>query len=366
MIMNNKGTLPSQELRKFIKQNLIHSSLKEINENQIQPSSLDLTITNKAFRVSGMFLPKKGEKISDILKKITIYEQDLDKQPILEKDVVYVIELNEELSLPQDIYGYCSSKSSTGRLNIQTKLICDNTDIFDKVEKGYKGKLYMLVISKSFLIGLTPGDSLNQITLHNGYSRLSDQELLQEHKKNSFSFDNEGNSLQLSLHHGILMSIDLGKKPICWRAKSNNEPLFLNKRQYNPSNYFEKVETLSDGFIILNEGEFYIFCTKEKISVPLEYSAEMVAFDSGIGEFRSHDAGFFDPGFGYGRGNIKGTSAVLEVRPYGNNIIIRDCQPICKMVFDRVTEIPDKAYGVELKSHYQQQEGPRLSKHFSQ
>lgn len=364
--MNLKGALPSQEIRRLIKNRIISHNFQELKEEHIQPSSLDLTITNKAFRVSGMFLPKKGEKISDILKKITIYEQDLEKQPIIEKDVVYVIELNEELNLPEEIYGYCSSKSSTGRLNIQTKLICDNTDSFDKVEKGYKGKLYLLVISKSFLIGLTPGDSLNQIILHNGYSRLSDQELLQEHEKTAFSFDDKGNTLPLSLHHGILMSIDLGKKPICWRAKSNNEPIFLNKRNYNPSDYFEKVETLSDGFIILNELEFYIFCTKEKISVPLEYSAEMVAFDSGIGEFRSHDAGFFDPGFGYGRGNIKGTSAVLEVRPYGNNIIIRDGQPICKMVFDRMTEIPDKAYGVELKSNYQEQEGPKLSKHFKQ
>lgn len=357
------GALPSQHIRRLVQEQKIKGLIKE---DSIQPASMDLTISNKAYRISGMFLPKKGESVQELLKHILVYEQDLDKQPIIEKDVVYLIELNQELDLPENIYAYCNNKSSTGRLNLHTKVICDNTDSFDKIPKGYRGKLYLLVVSNSFLIGLTKGDSLNQIRFYNGDSRLNDHELVATHQQNPFVYGKDGKKIELNTYRGLITGIDLTTNPVGWRAKTNNNPIFLNKiGYYKPEDYFEKIHTIND-HLILNEGEFYIFCTKEKISIPKEYSAEMVAFDAGIGEFRTHDAGFFDPGFGYGDGTIKGTSGVLEVRPYGNNIVIRDGQPICRFIVDRVTEVPDKIYGVQLKSNYQEQQGPMLSKHFKQ
>ncbi len=363
------GVLPSQEIRRMIKEGKIRSRRKFIKESCIQPASLDLTISSKAYRVSGLFLPKKGETVENLLKELTVYEVDLNKNFVLEKDATYVIELNEYFWLDEDIHAYSNNKSSTGRLNILTRIITDDNNQFDRIPKGYRGKLYLEVISKSFLIQLSEGDSLNQIIFFRGDSMLSDMELVESYMKDPVFFSKELKPLTLdkvSIHKGLVMTIDLSQQIIGWKSKMTNEVISLrNTNYYNPYDFFESIRKPENGRLVLNENEFYILCTKERIRIPTRFSAEMIAFDHGIGEFRSHDAGFFDPGFGYGKaGEVKGTTAVLEVRPYGNHIVIRDGQPVCKMIFSRLIEIPDKVYGVDLKSNYQMQGGPRLSKFF--
>ena len=363
------GILPSQEIRRMIKEGKIRSRRKFIKESSVQPASLDLTISSKAYRVSGLFLPKKGEKVENLLKELTVYEVDLSRKFILEKDATYVIELNEYVYLDEDIHAYSNNKSSTGRLNILTRIITDDNNQFDRIPKGYMGRLYLEVISKSFLIEISEGDSLNQVIFFRGDSTLNDAELVSEYMKDPLFYAKDIKPIALGavqIHRGLVMSIDLSQHIIGWKAKLTNDVISLKKSDYySPYDFFDAIKKPENGRFVLNENEFYILCTKERIRIPTRFSAEMIAFDHGIGEFRSHDAGFFDPGFGYGKiGEIKGTSAVLEVRPYGNHIVIRDGQPVCKMVFSHLIELPDKVYGVDLKSNYQEQGGPRLSKFF--
>ncbi|OGQ50793.1 MAG: hypothetical protein A3J24_01625 [Deltaproteobacteria bacterium RIFCSPLOWO2_02_FULL_53_8] len=116
--------------------------------------------------------------------------------------------------------------------------------------------------------------------------------------------------------------------------------------------------------MILEPEEFYILSSKEKIRVPPRYAAEMVAYEAGSGELRTHYAGFFDPGFGYGqKGEVKGTKAVLEVRAHDVPFMISDGQTFCKLFFEDMYEMPEKVYGPKIGSSYQYQ-GITLSKQF--
>lgn len=363
------GAFSSQIIRSMIEAGRIKSQEK-VSEGQIQPASLDLKVGSKAYRIKGMFLPQKGERVSDLLKNYAIYEIDLkDNELILEKDAPYLIELSESLDLDLDMWAITNNKSSTGRINLVTRLVTDFNPRFDKVEKGYSGKLYLQVLSKSFLIGIKQGQTLNQMRFFNSDSRLNDLQMSLEMDKFHLLYDKNGKPVprrNIRIDKGVLLSIDLSAEISGWVTKTTNEVIHLDKvNHYSIHDFWEPIHTPQDGHIVLTEGNCYIFCTKEKVRIPPEFAAELVSFDSESGEFRSHDAGFFDPGFGYGKsGEILGTTGVLEVRPFGSNIVLRHAQPVCRLVYERMIEVPDRIYGVDLDSNYQGQQGPRLSKHF--
>ena len=67
---------------------------------------------------------------------------------------------------------------------------------------------------------------------------------------------------------------------------------------------------------MLEPEDFYILMSKERIRIPGEYAAEMVAYEAACGELRTHYAGFFDPGFGTDEAHGKGSKGVLEVRSH--------------------------------------------------
>ena len=364
-----QGAFPSQIIRSMVEAGRIKST-DPMLKSQLQPASLDLRVGSKAYRIKGLFLPQKGEKVEDLLKKYTVYEMDLDqKEVILEKDAPYLLELNESLDLDLDMWAVAASKSSIGRLHLITHLVTDFNPRFDRVDRGYSGKLYLLVLSKSFLIGIKKGQSLNQLRFFNGESVLSDLQLSLEMDKHRLLLDKLHKPLSrrsIRIDQGVLLSMDLSGQICGWVTKTTNEVLHLDKvNYYSITQFWEPIPTPEEGHVVLTEGQCYLFCTKEKVRIPSEFAAELVSFDSESGEFRSHTAGFFDPGFGFGRtGEVLGTTAVLEVRPFGSNIILRHGQPVCRLVYEKLIEVPDKLYGLELESHYQEQQGPRLSKHF--
>ena len=367
---NKIGAFPSQ----FIKEMIANGEIKNIIEKNLQPASIDLSISKEGYRMKGAFLPRKDEKVWDIIKTESLYKIDLNNP--LEKDGIYLIRINEGLNLPENIFALSSSKSSTGRVDLQTRLIVNNYSRFDSIPFGYKGELWLQVIPKSFLIKLNSGDKLNQLRFFNGEAKLNFNKLKEIYLKYKLLFDEDSNFIShdgksvIDSSGSIVMSIDLdgGKSDKIIGYKNlliDNVLDFSKKNYYNPADFFEPIYSPKNGKLILEKESFYIFSTKERIRIPGDFASEMTAYDIYNGEFRSHYAGFFDPGFGYGKnGEIKGRQAVLEVRSYENNFIFRDNQPICRMNFEKLIEPADFIYGEEIGSHYAEQTGPKLSKHF--
>ncbi|MDF1497788.1 MAG: 2'-deoxycytidine 5'-triphosphate deaminase [Patescibacteria group bacterium] len=370
MIENKIGALPAQYIRKMFSESEILNS----DEKNIQPASIDLSVSKEGYRMRGTFLPKKSESIRDIIKSESIYKIDLDNP--LEKNGVYLIKLNEELNLSKEKFAFTSSKSSIGRIDLQTRLVVDGYSRFDGVPCGYKGELWLQIIPKSFLIKLNVGDKLTQIRFFNGEAKINNGEITKVYEKYKLLFDKSQNfipseeGLAQNNRNNIVMTIELGgendNQVIGYKNLLVDQVVDLSKiNYYNADEFFEPIISPKNGKLILEKDSFYIFYTKEFIRIPNEFSSEMIAYDISNGEFRSHYAGFFDPGFGYGQnGEIKGRQAVLEVRSYDSNLVFRDGQPICQMSFENLIEQTEFVYGLEIGSNYVNQNGPKLSKYF--
>jgi dCTP deaminase len=312
----------------------------------------------------GSLMPLKGERVTDLIEKYSRYPIDLKEPGVLVRDNVYLILLAERFALPDGIAAYANNKSSTGRIDLQTRVLCDGTPRYDKIPEGYSGELWLEVIPKSFDVKVRAGDSLNQTIFY------GDRKLLSETELGSLEvlFDPEGNPAHHIIGDGLLMTLDLAQPIAGYKARKSIRPIdFASIGTHDPKEFFEAIERPATGTLFLSQGDFYIFSTYEFVSVPPDYAVEMLPYDTSAGEFRAHYAGFFDPGFGYGKaGEVKGTPAVLEVRPYEDDLIVRHRQPVCKMAYERLSQRPDKLYGVGVTSNYAAQRGPRLSKFFKQ
>jgi dCTP deaminase len=367
--MMKQGVLPSQAIRELIKAgNIIGGS----NEN-VQPASLDLTVGDEIYRLPAVFLPKPGEKVLDVAKSIGAEPYSFDYP--LERNTPYLIKLKESLKLPEGVYAYTNPKSSIGRTGFHVALIADGVPRFDSAGvKGYEGDLWIIARPEIFRIKISPGVALTQVRFFYSDTRMQQSEMESFYSEYDALYVGDEplplNGIKISDRDGgLILTADLGSFDIVgWRSEGSQKVLDLSQRNfYDPANFFTPVQKPKSGYVILRRGDFYIFVTKEKIRVPPNFVAEIMPVDVRSGEYRSHYAGFFDPGFGYGeKGEIKGTPAVLEVRSFEDDLALRDGQPVAKFVFERVAEHPDKVYGVGIGSHYQGQTGPRLSKHFRQ
>ena len=339
------------------------------NEEHLQPSSVDLSISGEVYRMRGTFLPRPNEHIRDILKEGVLFETSLD-QP-LELNGIYLIRLNESLRLPNEIFASTNNKSSSGRVNLQTRLLVNRSSSFDFVPRGYHGELWLEVIPKSFPVKLSEGERLNQMRFFTEDARLTEREYQFNNGRYGFLRDAQGNVLPQSdviTKRGVTMSIDLECDDVIGYkcSPTTSRVLDYSRRDYNPLEFFEPIPRPRDGQFVMKKDEFYIFVTQEGIRVPPELAVEMAPYDVSKGEFRSHYAGFFDPGWGYGKdGETLGTPAVLEVFTHDNDFILRHGQPICQMVYEILTSPAEVVYGDQsLVNHYYRQTGPRLSKHF--
>ena len=375
-----QGVLASQQLRKLANEEAI-SAKKPIEERQYQPASLDLRLGSTAYRLLSSFLPEPSQTVDSRLRSRKFYEENLvqyevnlEDGGVLEKGRVYLIPLLEELKLKgpkfKSISGKCNPKSTTGRLDILTRLITDSNAIFDEIEAGYCGPLYLEVAPLSFSIKVKTGMSLNQMRLFSGEPSVDDSELLDLHTRLPLLYHEKETAVlreDLRLNNGLFLRIDLqcGDTGIVgYRAKKISEVLDLEKIDYyDCMDFWEPLYRHRDDTLKLEPEEFYILASKDRIRVPPDYAAEMVAYEAGCGELRTHYAGFFDPGFGYGAGEILGTKIVLEVRPHDVPFMIHHGQTLFKVLFERMHEIPEKVYGQVAGSSYQFQ-GLTLSKQF--
>jgi dCTP deaminase len=359
MTSPKQGILPARAIARMCDSGEIRLARKP-DDDQIQPASLDLRLGPKAIRVRASFLPGRKLTVAEKLKELSLHEIDLTEGAVLETGCVYIVPLMESLKLPQGISAAANPKSSTGRRDIFTRVIADNAQAFDQVADGYEGPLYAEISPRTFSILARQGSRLSQIRFRAGAPAASDALIHELHAKEPLITSGEVN-----IDGGLALSVDLRaiekNAPIGFRAKRHSALVDVDKKgALEVLDYWEPI--WREGSLILDPDQFYILASKEAVRVPPTHAAEMVPFNPLVGEFRVHYAGFFDPGFGHSSGHGEGARGVLEVRSHEVPFILEDGQIIGRLVYEPLTEIPDKVYG-QVGSNYQKQ-GLKLSKHF--
>ena len=357
--MTHPGVLPAQSLRQLIAAGAIAAD-PAIIDAQVQPASLDLRLGTVAYRVRASFLVGKGCKAIDRIAEFEMHRVDLTAGAVLEKGCVYVIPLMEHLALPQGITAVANAKSSTGRLDLLTRTITDGGTEFDRIPEGYHGPLYAEVCPKSFSVLVRAGQRLNQIRFRQGQSVLSDPELIALHAADPLV------SGAAVISEGLGFSVDLRPAEgdlVGYRAKPHTGVVDLDRIAHYPASEFWEEIHSRDGRIILDPGAFYILVSREAVTIPPDYAAEMAPYLAMVGEFRVHYAGFFDPGFGHAAAGGAGSRGVLEVRCHEAPFVLEHGQIVGRLVYERMSERPDSLYGREISSNYQGQ-GLKLAKQF--
>ena len=373
------GVLSSQEILELINKNVITSE-NGIEKDLIQPASIDLRLGIKAWRVPASFLPGKGNKVSSRLKDLAMHEFSLIDGAVLECGCVYIVKLLENVNLTDNLTGIANPKSSTGRLDVFTRLIVDGAMEFEEVPAGYQGPLYAEISPRTFSVLVRTGSRLNQLRLRRGQSFTSDKEMeiLQEHVGLVRNQDNI--NLPDKIKNGVPLSVDLvGENGLIgYKARKHSMLIDIDKpNHYKRELFWEKI-TVEDllyqggdyqnknnqGSLILSPDAFYILASKEYVSVPSKYAAEMRAYDTKVGEFRAHYAGFFDPGFGLTELGASKTKAVLEVRSHDVPFLIEQDQTVCRLVYEPMANVPSILYGEAGSSNNYQAQGLKLAKHF--
>jgi dCTP deaminase len=359
---DEKGILPDYLIAALAEEGGLLPSVDFVEE-QIQPASLDLRLGEIAYRVRASFLPGPRSTVAARIDQLKLHEISLSDGAVLETGCVYIVPLLESLALPNDISAAANPKSSTGRLDVFTRVIADETRGFDRVRPGYHGPLYAEISPRTFPVLVREGSRLSQIRFRHGQAVLDIEALRALHARERLVDSDEAN-----VGDGISVGVDLsGLGPgglVGYRAKRHTGLIDVDRRAgYAVLDFWEPIMARPDKTLVLDPNEFYILASKEAVQVPPDYAAEMVPFDPLVGEFRVHYAGFFDPGFGYAGAGGKGARAVLEVRSREVPFILEHGQIVGRLVYEKMLARPKKLYGQGIGSNYQAQ-SLKLSKHF--
>jgi len=359
---DDKGILPDRMILALIKTGAIIPAAA-LDEDQVQPASIDLRLGEVAYRVRASFLPGPDSTVAERIDELKLHEIPLGDGAVLETNCVYIVPLMESLALPPDIAAAANPKSSTGRLDVFTRVIADETRGFDRIEQGYHGPLYAEISPRTFPVLVREGSRLSQIRFRHGHAVLAGEALAALHAQERL-VDIEAPDLS----DGVPVGVDLdgfgADKFIGYRAKRHTGLIDVDRRaSYDVGEFWEPIRARRDHSLILDPDEFYILASKEAVQVPPDYAAEMVPFDPLVGEFRVHYAGFFDPGFGYAGAGGRGARAVLEVRSREVPFILEHGQIVGRLVYERMLARPETLYGQGIGSNYQAQ-SLKLSKHF--
>lgn len=355
-----QGILPAKTIADYCSRGHIRLEAP-LDPDQIQPASLDLRLGQWAYRVRASFLPGKRFTVAERLKELELHRMPLADGAVLETGCVYIVKLCESLSLPKGVTAAANPKSSTGRLDIFTRVITDHAQEFDTVPEGYDGPLYAEISPRTFSALVRSGSRLSQIRFRAGASLATDGLIRELHARDPLISSGEVN-----IDNGLALSVDLSsfalEGPVGFRAKRHAGLIDVDKKDaLDVPDFWEPI--WRRGSLVLDPDQFYILASKEAVRVPPAFAAEMVPFNPLVGEFRVHYAGFFDPGFGHSAGNGEGARAVLEVRSHEVPFILEDGQTIGRLVYEPLTQAPEQVYGQGIGSNYQRQ-GLKLSKHF--
>ena len=353
------GVLPDTAIKALVADGAIAADLP-VTAEQIQPASLDLRLGNVAYRMRASFLSGQGRRVTDRLAEFEMHRMALTDGAVLEKGCVYLVPLMERLALPDGVTAVANAKSSTGRLDLLTRIITDGGAEFDRIPEGYTGPLFAEICPRSFSVLVRPGMRLNQIRFRQGQAVLTDAELALLHAEEPLV------SGKAVIDHGLGFSVDLMPAEgdlVGYRAKPHTGVIDLDRISHYPaSEFWEEIRT-RDGRIILDPGAFYILVSREAVTIPPDHAAEMAPYLAMVGEFRVHYAGFFDPGFGHGAAGGQGSRGVLEVRCHEAPFVLEHGQVVGRLVYERMSARPERLYGAGIASNYQGQ-GLKLGKHF--
>ncbi len=366
--VDQRGILPDTMIAALARDGAILPAYDFVPD-QIQPASLDLRLGEIAFRVRASFLPGPRTTVAERIDELKLHEITLTDGAVLETGCVYIVPLLESLALPDEIAAAANPKSSTGRLDVFTRVIADETRGFDRIEAGYHGPLYAEISPRTFPVLVREGSRLSQIRFRHGNALLDATALRSLHARERLVDDDDAD-----LAEGVAVSVDLsgalapaageGQGIAGYRAKRHTGLIDVERRaSYEVADFWEPIRARADRSLILDPNEFYILASKEAVQVPPDYAAEMVPFDPLVGEFRVHYAGFFDPGFGYAGAGGRGARAVLEVRSREVPFILEHGQTVGRLVYEAMLARPKTLYGQGIGSNYQAQ-SLKLSKHF--
>ena len=353
-----KGSLTYNDYVDLYNNNSIIS--EEFETNQIQPSSLDLSLSQECYEIKYSFLAPNC-RVRDKLESLILKKINLKKKYVFKINKTYLVKLNEKLNLKKNVFGHCNPKSSTGRLDIFCRTIVDFTDEYEKIPSNYKGELFLEITCRSFNIEFIQGNKLNQLRLvFEKHNILSDKQLYKINNEKKLIFS-KGRQHSEIIDNGVKISVSLSssKKAVSYLAKKNTPVLNFSKINFHKISDFWIPVFSDNNKMIIEKNKFYILKSKEKIRIPPSIAGEMIPYDTGIGDFRAHYAGFFDPGFG----DPKGSYAVLEVKTNEIPFIIEDGQTIARIKYEKLNKKSNIVYGLSIKSNYQNQ-GLKLSKHF--
>ena len=353
------GVLASQQITHLIESGAL-SADPAIEPAQIQPASLDLRLGTVAHRVRASFLPGRGRSVADRLSEFSMHAIDLSGGAVLEKGCVYLVPLMERLSLAPGLRAVANAKSSTGRLDLLTRVVADDGTEFDRIPEGYDGPLYAEICPRSFSVLVRPGMRLNQMRFRDGPAVLDDDALRALHAREPLV------DCDPVIDAGLGFSVDLRPAQgdlVGYRAKPHTGVIDLDLIGHYPTAEFWEELRTTEGRLILDPGAFYILVSREAVTIPPEYAAEMAPYLAMVGEFRVHYAGFFDPGFGHDAAGGRGARGVLEVRCHEAPFVLEHGQVVGRLVYEKMSAQPERLYGREIASNYQGQ-GLKLAKHF--
>lgn len=357
-----QGVFPARLIELLHQQGAI-ATQRPFDPDQVQPASLDLRLGDVAYRVRSSFLPGPGHSVAERIEALKLHEIDLAHGAVLERGCVYLVPLQETLALPDAVSASANPKSSTGRLDVFTRVIGDRARGFDQMPAGYAGPLYLEISPRTFPVLVRTGSRLSQMRFRSGDNRLTDPEHQALHASDTLVFD-----ANVPVGEGVALSIDLkgeGRNGLIgFRSKRHTAVVDVDRKAaLDVLDFWDPLVNRGREELILDPDEFYILVSREAVHVPPTHAAEMVPFDPLVGEFRVHYAGFFDPGFGHSPAGGTGSRAVLEVRSREVPFLLGHGQTIGRLIYERLAEPPDRLYGSALGSNYQAQT-LKLSKHF--
>jgi len=357
-----QGVFPARLIEKLHAQGCILAA-RPFDADQVQPASLDLRLGEVAYRVRSSFLPGPGHSVAERIEALKLHEVDLTRGAVLERGCVYLVPLEESLDLPDAVSASANPKSSTGRLDVFTRVIGDRARGFDQMPAGYKGPLYLEISPRTFPVLVRTGSRLSQMRFRSGDTRLGIAAHQALHAQTPLVFNNNA-----PVGDGVALSIDLrgeGRNGLIgFRSRRHTAVVDVDKKgALDVLDFWDPLVNRGRAELILDPDEFYILVSDEAVHVPPTHAAEMVPFDPLVGEFRVHYAGFFDPGFGHSAAGGSGSRAVLEVRSREVPFLLGHGQTIGRLIYETLAEPPDRLYGADLGSNYQAQT-LKLSKHF--
>ena len=365
------GLLPRQRIMALIRRKMVLATA-ELEANQIQPASLDLRLGAKAYRVRASFLPGADKTVAEQLADLTSTRSTSRTAPCSSAAASTSSSCMEHLQLPESISGAANPKSSTGRLDIFTRLITDRSDdLRSACRPAMTGRSTSRSPRARFAIRVRKGSRLNQIRFRRR-NRSQDRYVdfapqrprAQAPATGATTRRRRGDDARTAW---CCASTSTARSP---RASSATGPSATPTSSMSTSSaptgsidYWEPIRARGDGELILDPDQFYILASRERCTcrptTPPRWCRSTRSWASSASTMPASST----PASASPRGGHPGSRAVLEVRSHEVPFILEDGQIVGRLVYEKMAERPDKLYGQTHGSNYQGQ-GLKLSKHF--